>query len=676
MSVKEIDLPQTASDEDIVVADAGYWYVDANSQAFLVSFVFHILLVLALAITPLVSSTRSENVALSAIAHEFEEEFVVTEEMAPAENLPSEVGANSESDISTALSMAPVIAEISEMPAPAPELPVLNATYDLNNQIKQPVGLTKSENVVRGMTGVGTTGTAGAVDRITSEILRAMEQRPTLVVWLFDQSGSLQQRRLEIRNRFDRIYSELGIARQQKESTDEKTANDDYLLTAVISFGSRVNLLTKKPTSDLDEIRAAIDAVTLDQTGIERVFSAIYLALDKFKAYRSASTGHGPERNVLFIAVSDERGDDIEGMDKTIDLCRKSAIPVYVVGVPAPFGREFTYVKYVDPDPKFDQTPQWAQVDQGPESLFPERVKIGYKDNYYDEPVLDSGFGPYALSRLCYETGGIYFTVHPNRQFGRRVNRGEIDPFASELAYFFNPEVMTRYRPDYVSVDDYSKKVKESPLRQALVAASRLTAAETLNQPVTRFVKRDEASLVNSLTTAQQQAARLAPQLEGLASILQNGVAYRDKEISPRWLAGFDLAMGVVLAHKVRAEGYNAMLAKAKRGIPFQLPRNNTWILTPDQEISVGSKLEKEGEIARDLLKKVAEQHTGTPWGMLASRELKIPLGWTWVEDFTDLAPNRPGARGNNGNNVPRPAQDEKAKMLGPQAPKRPIPKL
>ncbi len=26
----------------------------------------------------------------------------------------------------------------------------------------------------------------------------------------------------------------------------------------------------------------------------------------------------------------------------------------------------------------------------------PERVKVGYKEDFYAEPVIDSGFGPYA----------------------------------------------------------------------------------------------------------------------------------------------------------------------------------------------------------------------------------------------------------------------------------------
>ena len=49
--------------------------------------------------------------------------------------------------------------------------------------------------------------------------------------------------------------------------------------------------------------------------------------------------------------------------------------------------------------------------------------------------------------------------------------------------------------------------------------------------------------------------------------MLQQGEADREKETVMRWQAGYDLAMGRTLAAKVRTEGYNAMLAAAKRGL-------------------------------------------------------------------------------------------------------------
>ncbi len=648
-----------------------------DSQAFLLSLVVHTVLILALALIPILADKHEPAIVLTELpAAEEPEELSIAEDLAFAEEPPetNKLGANSIGETGAALSTAAIVADVPNVENVAPQIPIITPSVDLGSRIQQPSGLVKSDRAVKGMTGEGTTGTDGAIDRITYEILQKMEERPTLVVWFFDQSASLMRRRQEIRDRFDRIYQELGLIQEAKEDAEKKKLVDEPLLTSIFAFGDKVTQLTEKPTADMSEIRSIIDSIQMDQTGNERVFSAFYLAVEKYKSFRNSR----PEHNVIFIAVTDERGDDAQqGLDATIRECRKYSIPVYVIGVPAPFGREFTYVKYVDPDPKYDQSPQWGQVDQGPESLMPERVKLGYRDNVYDEPMMDSGFGPYALSRLAYETGGIYFTVHPNRRFNSRVNKGEIEAFASELNYFFDPEVMAKYRPDYVSQAEYLKKAQESPLRQILIGASRMAAVETLQAPRTRFVKRDEPTFVNELTQAQQAAAKLEPQLASLAQVLSQGQAVRDRETSPRWLAGYDLAVGTVLAHKIRAEAYNAMLAKAKRGMPFQQAKNNTWVLKPVDEVTVGSKMEKEAELARDILKRVAEEHAGTPWALLARRELDNPIGWKWIEEFTDLNPPAPQARPNN--NPPPPptaAQDEKARMLNQGPMKRPIPKL
>ncbi len=148
----------------------------------------------------------------------------------------------------------------------------------------------------------------------------------------------------------------------------------------------------------------------------------------------------------------------------------------------------------------------------------------------------------------------------------------------------------------------------------------------------------------------------------------------RQKEKTLRWKAGFDLALGRVLAQKVRTETYNAMLAQAKRGMTFADSKNNTWVLEPSDQISVGSKWQSQADLARELLTVVRTEHKGTPWELLASEELKVPLGWRWKEDYTNLDPPTPRSPGNN-NNVPRPGRDDEARMIN-KAPKRPVPKL
>jgi hypothetical protein len=163
-----------------------------------------------------------------------------------------------------------------------------------------------------------------------------------------------------------------------------------------------------------------------------------------------------------------------------------------------------------------------------------------------------------------------------------------------------------------------------------------------------------------------------------MCSILGEGEKFRGKETSPRWLASFELSYGTAMAAKIRAESYNAMLAKAKRGMSFTKPENNTWNLRPSDKVTVDSKLEKEAKLAKELLQSVVEKHTGTPWGILAGRELDNPIGWEWVESMTDL---NPPARNNANRNPPPPntppmPEDEKAKMLKTPPPKRAIKKV
>ncbi len=669
---EEDESEESDEDDDETVAN---WF-DSETKSFLASMLVHLVIIVGLASYTV--ATQPEILALFIQSQPIEEELPpldIFNDIAYSEAPSEEIGANSIGLTDMALSTAPTLADISEVPTMEVDMTMPNASVHVSIDIKEAVGLTESTKAVRGMTGVGETGTQGAVDRITFELLQSIEQRPTLVVWLFDSSISMVKRRQEIRDRFDRIYEQLGIVQEEKRKRGGFSESDS-LITSIVSFGNDVQFMTKKPTTDLSEIRSAIDNIAIDESGVEMVFHAIKMVADRFKSMRTSRGPNDPERNVVLITITDERGDDMQMADEAIALCKKFAIQSHVLGVPAPFGREFTYIKFVDPDPKFDQTPDWRQVDQGPETLLPERVQLGYQDNYFEEPVIDSGFGPYALARMCYETGGIYFSIHPNRQVGKRIDPGKIEAFASRLSYFFSPEVMDLYRPDYLSESEYMAKVKKSPLRTTLIHAAQIARVGTLDKPKQEFIKREEAIFIRDLTLAQQESARLAPELVTLCTVLAEGEKSRSKETSPRWLASFDLSYGTAIAAKVRAEAYNAMLAKAKRGMNFEKPESNTWNLKPTDKISVDSKLEKEAKQATELLRGVAEKHKGTPWALLAERELSHPLGWEWNESFTDLNPPPKPGRPPRTTPPPRPAQDDKAKMLTPPPPKRPVTKI
>jgi hypothetical protein len=201
--------------------------------------------------------------------------------------------------------------------------------------------------------------------------------------------------------------------------------------------------------------------------------------------------------------------------------------------------------------------------------------------------------------------------------------------------------------------------------------AAKKSWVQTLDEPVLRFVRRSEAELANRLNEAQQVAAKAEPALLDLYNILNEGEADRARETTPRWQAGYDLAMGRVLASLVRVQAYKALLAEAKRGMPFKAANNNTWILMPSEDIPGDSPLAGAAAKAKEYLERVIQYHPGTPWELLAKHELQTPLSWNWSETYTDLAPRREGTGGHGGM-----GRDDMRREVESKPPKREPPRL
>jgi hypothetical protein len=630
--------------------------LEGDTPAWAVSFLVHFGILVLLVI--LSQKRPKQDNVFTVTPLETQEIEQVAENFTNFENDASlDVGAASLSGSESALAMAENLADESKISddlrsdmteVQVPVLADLSSAPVINESL-----------AIKGAAGVGTTGAAGAVDRLTEEIAESLDDRRTLVVWVLDQSLSMQPQRQGIVDRLDRIYKELGITEQRDSYTGRANAP---MLASVVAFGDKITFRTTEPTDDIEEIKQAIRGIENDPSGVERTFTAVGMVAKKFQHFRTQA----PRRNVMIIVFSDEVGDDAEQqLDNSVDICRRYEMPVYVVGIPAPFAKREVEVKYVDPDPKFDQSARWIPVRQGPESLYPEGVQLAFARGSDDLNHLDSGFGPFALTRLCYETGGMYFTVHPNRRgSGRR--QGEVAAMSSRLDHFFDPAIMRPYQPDYIRVKEYEQKLAHNKARAALVKAATQSQIQPMESPKLEFPKVDEAGLKRTLDEAQQAAAKLGPKVDMLYQLLKEGEKDRSKLTEPRWQAGYDLAMGRVLAVKVRTEAYNAMLAKAKGGLKFQKPDSDTFVLQPADEISVGSALEKMAKQAREYLERVRQQHSGTPWALLAERELKEPIGWKWGEKSLKLERMRMAA--GTGNNAP--AKDAVKKLEKPK-PKR-----
>ncbi len=645
--------------------------VAANWWGYCLSFLVHLGLLVATAMVAIPRGSEAPSRELR-LAQPVEQEVVVAKQFRSDWESDREVGATDMRGEEAMLAHATVLSPVAEIPRMA-LAPTDVSEIPLPRLVETAMGPHTSElQPVKGIAGYGTQGALGAIDRLTHEILLSLQERPTLVVWLFDQSASLHQQRQTIRDRFDRIYEELGIVAERGHAGFERT-DEPPLLSAVVAFGQKVTTRTKKPTDDLALLKSAIDSIELDDSGIELAFTAVIETVRQHRAFRKIHPRtNEPTRNVMLILVTDEAADDQARMDEAVKICRPLAIPVYAVGVPAPFGRVATHMKWVDPDRNFDQTPGWGLVHQGPESYFPERLRIGSEEMEQPPDPLDSGFGPFALTRLCVESGGMYFSVHPNRQLGRTIGAGETDAYASYLRHFFDPEIMRKYQPHYGSIQEHERLLRSHPCLAALVKAARHSWVTPIVDPTLRFVKIDDAQLSRELTVAQRKAASLEPEVDQILDLLETGESSRDQETQARVQAGFDLAMGQALALKVRTGAYNAMLALAKRGQPFPNPAHNTWQLQPADEIPAGSPLQKLSEKARFYLQRVVDEHPQTPWALIAHQELRQPLGWRWLSDFTpQTLPDLQVAIG-----TPAPPRDDQRRMLAPPPPRREVPRL
>jgi hypothetical protein len=466
--------------------------------------------------------------------------------------------------------------------------------------------------------------TAAAIERVLAVMRDSVAFAPTTVVWFLDISPSAMNWGSELHADVRRFYAETAPGLNAKQS--------DRLMTGIVTVGQAVEFPVKL-TSDPQVVVAALDAIRMDSSGREVTFDALEQGL---AAYLSERTRNG--REVLFVVITDEAGDDWDRVENLLEPTRKYALPVYVVGVPAPFGRraalDFSVEAEGAASMKGTQAGggNWQPILQGPESRDLETIPLEFEELGTDVELLDAGFGPFGLEWLCRVSGGAFLAVREaDSRGGLARARRLVWPTVDATA--FEDDRWRAYMPDWVTATDYAKVLQGNMACQALHDASLLPKAAVLRDAEFRFEKRDEAELKNRLDRAQQAAAKVAPAVNDLYEMLRKGAGDAEKLKSPRWRAGYDLAMGRASAAKARIDGYNAMLAALKRGRSFTKPDSRYWVLVRASTTDESSALRNLVDRARTHLQRVVDEHPGTPWARQAQHELEIPLGWQWNEE-------------------------------------------
>lgn len=602
--------------DDELDMDSRLWSMFYDMPAWGISLLVHVGVIIALmSITFVIETQRDLEITSS-----FEPEEIRQEEYVIDTEVTDEVGSKSDLNVigpSMAAAQTAGFDNHVEQVDRINEV-VVNPRLQVREQMISP----NEADLMEPIDLTGTTehagGTEGAVDRIAQEIASSLRQRKTLVVWLMDESLSMEGRRASIAKRFRGVYQQLGAL---------DVGAEEALRTGIIGYGEQVHLLQEEPTADLELLTKAVDSIRNDVSGMERAFEAVNRALQVYLPHKRKMRA-----NMMMILVTDERGDDYQVLEDTVRKCTRDGVKVYCIGNTSVFGREKGYIRTrweADGETFEEDLP----ADMGPETFAAEGLQLPFwtGSRARDLERMSSGYGPYTLSRLCAETGGIFFIAD------------------DQARHRFDPGIMRKYAPDYRPMKDYQRQLATNMAKAALVKAAQQTIAEAIPVPQLRFQSNNDNILREQITEAQKPLAVIDYYLEGLNAVLEVGEKDRDKLDSDRWRASYDLALGRTLAMRVRAFGYNAMLAEMKASPkPFEKQGSNQWILQPSDDVNAGATVRKLHKKAMEYLTRVVDEHPGTPWAFLASAELSEPMGWAWKEGTMQIAAGQMGQNGDN----------------------------
>ena len=186
---------------------------------------------------------------------------------------------------------------------------------------------------------------------------------------------------------------------------------------------------------------------------------------------------------------------------------------------------------------------------------------------------------------------------------------------------------------------DKEKYASEFPMRAALLEAAaqskNLTKLDLFTSVGADFNKKgDLVSGKNKRAFLQNQASVGVAifELESILAQMKDAAEKRDQEKNVRWKADFDFAQTRVQGNIVFLYEYNFAVGAVRADILPNLGKEHIgWKIAARPKITVTESRAKALVKDRErLLKKIQEDHPGTPWAYFAERDSKRLLGMTW----------------------------------------------
>src|SRR5690606_18812521 len=107
---------------------------------------------------------------------------------------------------------------------------------------------------------------------------------------------------------------------------------------------------------------------------------------------------------------TDEIGDDEAVADETVTLLKRYQTPLYAMGPMASFNRPIIHDIQTIKDETGKEWRFWIPIKRGPFTRVEEQVRVPFNSRSYQ-----AGFGPFFLTKITRETGGMFFVYGDNR---------------------------------------------------------------------------------------------------------------------------------------------------------------------------------------------------------------------------------------------------------------------
>ncbi len=206
----------------------------------------------------------------------------------------------------------------------------------------------------------------------------------------------------------------------------------------------------------------------------------------------------------------------------------------------------------------------------------------------------------------------------------------------------FSADTMAAYKPDGVTDDEIKKDPEKYAIRKAALDAldtirkqwKATQSADGMTSGLRdRFIGDTNDNVKKLIAAEQETPARIILELDDRAKEMDMLLPNLDKEPSKFWQATFLYALAQVKARLAFMNEYNLALGNIRTDTLPQ--RDDKKGQSGIQMVSVEKMKSKKdirdiGEAAKEVYAKLADEHKGTPWAVLAKRSKVISLGLEW----------------------------------------------